>query len=45
MFGYILSPLVGKNQHYVNNLMEFARNVWEIKLVADEELRYNDVSV
>jgi hypothetical protein len=40
----MLSPLVGKTSHHVKNSKEFVKDVWEIKIDPDEELRSYDVS-
>ena len=40
----VLSPLVGKTEHYVKNSNEFAKEVRELKLEPDEELRSYYVS-
>ena len=40
----ILSPLVGKTEHYVKNSKEFAEYVKNLKVGPDEELRNNAVS-
>ena len=35
----VLSPLVGKTEHHVKNSNKFVKEVWEIRLDPDEELR------
>ena len=40
----VLSPLVGKTVHHVKNSSDFAREVKELKIEPDEELRSYDVS-
>ena len=39
----VLSPLVGKTEHHVKNLNEFAKEVQEIRLNPDKELHSYDV--
>ena len=40
----ILSPLVGNTEHHVKNSADFAKEVCNLKLTPDEELRSYDVS-
>ena len=40
----VLSPLIGKTEHHVKNSNEFVKEVQEIRLDPDEELRSYDVS-
>ena len=40
----VLPPLVGKTEHHVKNVNEFAKEVREIRLDPDEELHSYDVS-
>ena len=40
----VLSLLVGKTEHHVNNSNEFGKKVHEIKLDPDKELQSYDVS-
>ena len=44
LLGYFLSSLVGKTEHHVNNSHEFKKEVHEIKLEPDKELRADYVS-
>ena len=40
----VLSPLVGRTEHHVKNTKDFVRDIREIRIEPDEELRSYDVS-
>ncbi len=40
----ILSPLVGKTEHHVKKSADFAKEIHNLRLAPDEELRSYDVS-